>query len=155
MIALLFLAACSSDHGSPLKESQKQPRFYDFELSIAFVDPFLGVERSYSLASDSLTILKNTFSKEGKLRNTESSLRILTKPQLDTVYTYAVELFSVNQEKLTGELIPRPPGGEGYKARVILDLRFRGDRYVRDVRTLDTLAENPFSRLYNFILTSR
>lgn len=155
LIVLLLLGACSNEQDSPSKEIQKQVRFYDYELTIEFVNPFLGLEKNYSLASDSLKILNNLFSEAGKLINTQSSVRALTKPQLDTVYTYAAELFSVDKENLTNELIPRPPSGEGYMARVTFDLRFRGDSYVRDVRKLDTLTGNPFSRLYNYILTTQ
>jgi hypothetical protein len=153
--ALIFLAACSNNQDSTINESQKQTRFYDYELSIEFLNPFLGLEKSYFLALDSLTVRNNTFSKEGKLINTERNIRALTKPQLDSVYTYAAELFSVNKQNLTNEPIPRPPSGEGSMARVTFDLRFSGDRYVRDVRKLDIHTENPFSRLYNYILTTQ
>jgi hypothetical protein len=101
LIALILLAACSNDKGSPLKRSQKQIRFYDYRLSIQFLDPFLGLERSYTLNYDTLISLSNTFSKEGKLTKTDSISLPVAKPQLDTIYTLAAELFSIDKENLT------------------------------------------------------
>ena len=133
LIALTFLAACSNRPSSPSHERQQQTRYYDYTLSTEFLNPFLGLERSYTLNADTLTILNNAFSKEGKLTKTDSISLTVTKPQLDTIYAYAEELFAIERENSTDVPILRPPDGEGNMARVTFDLTFRGDRYVRDV----------------------
>jgi hypothetical protein len=152
LIALIFLAACSNKQPRLSNEKQQQTRFYDYKLSIEFLDPFLGLERSYTLNPDTLTILNNAFNKEDKLSKTDSISLHLTKPQLDTIYTYAAELFAIDKENLTDVSIPHPPYDEGNMARVTFDLNFRGDRYVRDVRKIDTTIDNSFFRLYRFIV---
>ena len=155
LIALIFLAGCSDSQSSLSNERHKQTRFYDYALSIEFLDPFLGLEKSYTMNSDKLTILDNTYSKEGKLTNTDTVSLTVTKPQLDTIYIYAAELFTIDKENLTDMPIPRPPYGEGHTARVTFDLNFRGDRYIRDVRQVDTTIDNAFSHLYRFIANTQ
>jgi hypothetical protein len=107
------LAGCSHDQSSPSNERHKQNRFYDYVLYIEFLDPFLGLEKSYTLNSDTLTILDNTYSKEGKLTTTDTVSLQVMKPYLDTIYSYAAELFAIDKENLTDVLNPRPPYGEG------------------------------------------
>jgi hypothetical protein len=152
IVLILFFAACSNRQSSPLNEKQKQTRFYDYELSIEFLDPFLGLERSYAFHSNTLIVLSNSFSKDGKLKNTDSITVPVTKPQLDTIYTYAAELFTIDKENFTDMPIPGPPYGEGNLVRVTFDLNFRGDKYVRELQNVDTTIDNSFSRLYRFIL---
>ena len=69
----------------------------------------------------------------------------VTKPQMDAIYGYAAELFSIDQENLTDMPISRSPDGQGNMALVTFGFNFRGDRYVKDVRKIDTTTDKSFS----------
>ena len=155
LIASIFLAACTNRQSASSDDSKGQTRFYDYELFIEFLNPFLGWERSYVINNDTLVISNNTYSKEGKLLKTDKFFLPMTKPQLDTIYTYAAELFVIDRENFTDMPIPRPPYGDENIARVTFDLGFRGDRYLREVRRVDTTIDNSFSRLYQFMCKTR
>ncbi len=150
--ALIFLCACSNNSNNSSVKIKEQFRFYDYEMSIEFLNPFLGVEKSFSLTSDTLTLFKNTFSDEGGIIKTDTSSAALTKPQLDSIYNCLAVLFTIDKENLTREAKPHPPSGEGNMVRVSLDLNLRGDKYTRDIRKVNTFAYNFFSRLNDFVL---
>jgi hypothetical protein len=174
----LFLYSCSAKQNTN-QHSDKPPfRYYDFNLNVDIVDPFTGLESRmlilnggdefYDEFSDTLYFVQNRkpdalyFIKydpnenlrQNKHRKTvgDTTLVELTKSQIDTVCSLASKVFYIDSNNFSRDSMPPPPFGDAKIARVVLDLKFRGDNYSRFVKKT---GDEDFQFLYNYLLTKK
>jgi hypothetical protein len=129
----------------------KKVRFYDFTVTMDFLDPFLGLQKRYLVFEDSLLIVQRKFSKKGDALQSDTMSYRISHELLDSIYLNAAKIFQLDSNNLTTNPITKPPAGDGQMIQVILDLRFRGDRFARDFRNPDTVTKNPLNNLYRAV----
>ena len=177
-LSFLFLYSCSNKQ-NPNKPDDKTPfRYYDFNLNIDIINPFIGLESRmlilnagdefYDELSDSLYFVQNPKSdiiyfidyvpnenvRHKKQYKTlgDTAIVQLTKPQLDTIFNMISKVFQFDTINISNDSIPRPPLEHAKIAKVTLDLKFRGDNYSRLVKNT---GEKDFKHLYNYLLSKK
>ena len=76
----------------------------------------------------------------------------LTKPQLDTIFNMVSMVLQLDTINISKDSTPRPPLGHAKIAKVMLDLKFRGDNYSRHIKNNE---EKDFMHLYNYLLSKK
>lgn len=159
-LTLLFLLSCSQRQNTNQRSDKTLFRYYDFNLNVDIVDPFTGLESRmlilnagdefYDELSDTLYFVQNPkpealyfikYNPNENLRQNkhlktvgDTTLVQLTKAQLDTVYSLASKVFCIDRSNISKDSIPPPPLGDAKIARLVLDLKFRGDNYSRLIK---------------------
>lgn len=175
-LTFLFLISCSERQNTEQPKDKKLFKFYDFNLNVDIVDPFTGLESRmlilnggdefYDEFSDTLYFVQNPKPdalyfirynptenyRQNKHQKTvgDTTLVLLTKPQIDTVYSLASKVFHLDTDNVSKDSIPPPPLGDAKIARVVFDLKFRGDNYSRLVKKT---GDKDFQLLYNYLST--
>ena len=179
ILTLLFLYSCSGKQDSSQPNKMPDFRYYDFNLNVDVIDPFTGLENRmlilnvgdefYDELSDNFYFLQNPTpdalyfiqynSNENLQQNNnpgetvgDTTIVLLTKLQIDTIYILASKVFRVDTTNLSRDSIPFPPLGDAKNARVVFDLKFRGDKYSRIVKKM---GDEDFHRLYSYLLTKK
>lgn len=176
-ITWLSLYSCSERGSRKPHSNQTTFRYYDFNLHVDLIDPFTGLENRmlilsgdefYDEVTDSLYIVHNPKSEslyfikynanQSARENTQlktrgdTTLVPLTKLQLDTVYTLASKFFCLDSNNISKDTIPPPPSGDSKIARVVLELKLRGDNYSRLIKKT---GEQNFQSLYQYLLKQK
>jgi hypothetical protein len=176
-LTLLFLHSCSEQQNSNQRKNKTLFKYYDFNLNVDMVDPFKGLENRmlilnagdefYDKLSDTMYFVQNPkpgalyfiqYKNNENLQNKQrkivgdTTLIQLTKSQLDTVFSLASKVFYIDSNNVSSDSIPPPPLGDARFARVILDLKFRGDSYSRLVKKT---SNEDFQRLYNYLFLKK
>ena len=148
-LAILIFIKCDNGEIKNSNLQAKEYKFYDFSVTVEIYDPFKGLTTQYHLMDSNLVIIErnNTSSKKG----IDSSKYKISKPELDSIYKHSSALFTINSNNLSKDSIPKPPLGEGHYAKVIFDLIYRGDKFIREVKLSDTIKSDSFSKLYGYL----
>jgi hypothetical protein len=172
-LTILFLYSCSERQNADPTNDNKPFRYYDFNLNVDIVDPFTGLESRmlilnagdefYDELSDTLFFVQQPkpdalyfikYNQNATQQNkhqktvTDTTLVWLIKSQIDTVYNLTSKIFYLDSNNISRDSIPLPPLGDAKIARVVLDLKFRGDYYSRLVKKT---GDNNFQELYNYL----
>jgi hypothetical protein len=174
-LTLLLLCSCSGKQDTNQPNDKELFKYYDFNLNVDIVDPFTGLENRmlilnggdefYDALSDTVYFVQkpkpdalyfirynpNENLRQYKHRKTvgDTTLVQLTKSQIDTVYSLASKVFYFDTNNVSRDSIPPPPLGDAKIARVVLDLKFRGDNYQRIVKKT---SDEDFQLLYNYLI---
>jgi hypothetical protein len=182
LFQVLLLSSCSQDRVGIVEEAQY--RFYDFDVLVEVTDPWLGPEEKFiientgngfyddvkgewtesALSAEVLHYVSYKYSR-GPNHNPPESRDVLvkidtvsaelSKAQLDTVYTLAMEIFkSHNRENVSQDSVP--PNllrYHGNSAKVELDMGLRGDKYRADIRYASLKYRNNknYGVLYDYL----
>jgi hypothetical protein len=175
---LLYLYSCSDRQNTNRPNNITGFKYYDFNLNVDIIDPFTGLESRmlilnagdefYDELSDTLYFVQhpkpdalyfikynpNENLRQNKDRKTvgDTTLVLLTKSQIDTIYNLASKIFHLDSNNASRDSIPPPPLGDAKIARVVLDLKFRGDNYSRIVKMI---GDEDFLLLYNCLTTKK
>jgi len=177
-LTFLFLFSCSNKQNPNKPDDKRTFRYYDFNLNIDIINPFTGLESRililnsgdefYDELSDTMYFvqdpkpgviyfidyLPNENVRHNKQYKTlgDTALVQLTKPQLDTIFNMVSMVLQLDTTNISKDSIPRPPLGHAKIAKVMLDLKFRGDNYSRLVKNT---GEKDFEHLYNYLLSKK
>src|SRR5437867_813969 len=132
-LILFILPSCTEQNpflDNDKKVTEKRFRFYDFNVTVDILNPYLGHENRFLILNNGMDLYdeqgkhitikdfkpqtlyyisyKRALSNRNRIEGIDTTVIELKKEQLDTIYYLTVKLFNIDTANLSKDTIPPP-----------------------------------------------